>query len=122
MPNGEIGGLAGGERGVRSRGKIAVLVLMLLFLSAVVFGAYYFFVDVPRAPYRAAGLSDAQHSSFVRVYPQENGNSSWVDFARVWSADFSLANQALYVFGSLEDSLSYLNLYSSQPSQSCSLQ
>jgi|GEM_PF-6301119 len=61
-----------------------------------------------RRPYREAGLGEEQISSFLAKYPKQNGNSTWVDFAKSWVNDKALADESLKTFGNLKDSLGYL--------------
>jgi len=68
-----------------------------------------------RRPYREAGLGEEQISSFLAKYPKQNGNSTWVDFAKSWVNDKALADESLKTFGNLKDSLEYL--YSSDNNQ-----
>jgi hypothetical protein len=63
-----------------------------------------------RKPYKQAGLSDDQAKEFISRHPNQNGNSTWVDFAKFWAKDKALADESLKTFGNLKDSLEYLYL------------
>ena len=63
-----------------------------------------------RKPYKQAGLSDEQAKEFIANYPNQNGNSTWVSFAKFWAKDKALADESLKTFGNLKDSLEYLYL------------
>ncbi|MEM2821957.1 MAG: hypothetical protein QXM98_06845 [Thermoproteota archaeon] len=61
------------------------MIIALAFLTVlVIFASYYFLAYLPgqaRKPYVEAGLSVEQADSFIKNYPQQNGNSTWVSFA-----------------------------------------
>jgi hypothetical protein len=61
-----------------------------------------------KKPYKQAGLSDEQAGEFIASYPKQNGNSTWVNFAKSWANDRALAEESLKTFGNLKDSLDYL--------------
>ncbi|MEM5878982.1 MAG: hypothetical protein QXU74_00625, partial [Candidatus Aenigmatarchaeota archaeon] len=63
-----------------------------------------------RKPYKEAGLSKEQADSFIKNYPQQNGNSTWVSFAKAWVEDQSLADSAFKTFKDLNKTLEYLSL------------
>ncbi|MEM2940188.1 MAG: hypothetical protein QW304_01335, partial [Thermoproteota archaeon] len=74
---------------------------------------YYFLVYLPeqaRKPYKEAGLSKEQADSFIKNYPQQNGNSTWVSFAKCWVEDKSLADLIFKSFKDLNKALEYLSL------------
>ena len=61
-----------------------------------------------KRPYKQAGLSDDEIEEFIASYPKQNGNSTWVSFAKSWANDKALAEESLKTFGNLKDSLEYL--------------
>jgi len=84
---------------------------MLILLVAEATGLFLFkqhLEEQARKPYREAGLSEEQVNSFLAKYPSQNGNSTWVDFAKAWVNDKALADESLKTFGNLKDSLEYL--------------
>jgi len=105
------------RRGLLEKRKIGFAILIIL----VVAGATGFFLykqhleEQARKPYREAGLSDEQVNSFLAKYPIQNGNSTWVSFAKSWAENQALAEKSFETFGSLKDSLEYL--YSSDNNQ-----
>jgi hypothetical protein len=59
--------------------------MSLVLVGSVVTLGYYEFVYIPdqiRAPYRQVGMTDAQINELFRLYPQQNGNSTWTDLAQ----------------------------------------
>ncbi|MGC8832250.1 MAG: hypothetical protein ACP5PQ_06700, partial [Thermoproteota archaeon] len=72
-------------------GRRALTVILAVSLAVILVAAsYYFLIHLPeqaRKPYRQAGLSDEQASEFVSRYKQQNGNSTWVSFAKAWAKD-----------------------------------
>ncbi|MEM2050981.1 MAG: hypothetical protein QXZ11_07675, partial [Thermoproteota archaeon] len=96
------------------RVKLVILVASVILIVAA---SYYFLVYMPeqaRKPYRGAGLSNEQADSFIKKYPQQNGNSTWVSFAKAWVEDKSLADSAFQTFKDLNKSLHYLSLSSNK--------
>ncbi|MEM2172757.1 MAG: hypothetical protein QXS66_05875 [Thermoproteota archaeon] len=93
--------------------KIGYALALTALASAALGGLYYQFVYKPeqaRKPYREAGLSQEQADSFIKNYPQQNGNSTWVSFAKSWVEDQSLADSAFKTFKDLNKALEYLSL------------
>jgi len=94
------------------RHKKAVTVGLLGLIGGAAFaGAYYKFIYEPeqrKAPYKQAGLTDEQASNFIKEYPQQNGNSTWVEFAKAWTGNGQLSERTFDTFKNLQDSLSYL--------------
>ncbi|MBO3840119.1 MAG: hypothetical protein JTT17_04710 [Candidatus Brockarchaeota archaeon] len=90
------------------------MIIALAFLTVLVVAtSYYFLVYLPgqaRKPYVEAGLSVEQADSFIKNYPQQNGNSTWVSFAKAWVEDKSLADSAFKTFKDLNKTLEYLSL------------
>ncbi|MEM3907552.1 MAG: hypothetical protein QXZ17_11945 [Nitrososphaerota archaeon] len=92
------------------RVKLVILVASVILIVAA---SCYFLVYMPeqaRMPYREAGLSNEQADSFIKKYPEQNGNSTWVSFAKSWVEDKSLADSAFQTFKDLNKSLHYLSL------------
>jgi len=89
------------------------MIIALAFLTVLVVAtSYYFLVYLPgqaRKPYVEAGLSVEQADSFIKNYPQQNGNSTWVSFAKSWVEDKSLADSVFKNFKSLNKTLNYLS-------------
>ncbi|MBO3840763.1 MAG: hypothetical protein JTT17_08130 [Candidatus Brockarchaeota archaeon] len=90
------------------------MIIALAFLTVlVIFASYYFLAYLPgqaRKPYVEAGLSVEQADSFIKNYPQQNGNSTWVSFAKSWVEDQSLADLTFQTFKDLNKTLEYLSL------------
>jgi hypothetical protein len=85
------------------------IVLILFTAGAIgVFLYNHYLGEQARRPYRDAGLSDEQAEEFIASYPKQNGNSTWVNFAKSWANDRALAEESLKIFGNLKDSLEYL--------------
>ncbi len=100
------------REGVKLRRIVYASALGILGLAALG-GLYYQFVFKPeqeRKPYKEAGLSKEQADSFIKNYPQQNGNSTWVSFAKSWVEDKSLADSAFKTFKDLNKTLEYLSL------------
>jgi hypothetical protein len=53
-----------------------------------------------RKHYKQAGLTDEQVNEFIAKYPEQNGNSTWIDFAVYWKAYPSLSNTLYEITGS----------------------
>ena len=90
--------------------EIAAVGLLILFLGI---GAYYNFVHLPeqrKAPYKQAGLTDEQASNFISKHSQQNGNSTWVDFAKEWVKNLALADTAFSAYGNLKDAINLLSI------------
>ena len=99
----------------KSRNKKLVLGLSALgLIAASSLGAYLYKhlenqrKEEMKKPYKQAGLSDDKIEEFIAKYPKQNGNSTWVDFAKSWANNRALAEESLKTFGSLKDSLDYL--------------
>jgi len=85
--------------------------LVLVFLLAVSGLAYYTLVYRPeqlKKPYKKAGLTDKQASEFISKYPMQNGNSTWVEFAKKWASDKYLAENSFKKLNSLNKTLKFL--------------
>ena len=96
-----------------SRRKWVGLGLTAALAGAALGGLYYQFIYKPeqaKRPYREAGLTDEQASRFVNKYPNQNGNSTWVSFAKAWAENQSLADSVFQNFKDLNKSLTYLSL------------
>jgi hypothetical protein len=99
----------------KSRNKKLILGLSALgLIAASSLGAYLYKQHLEnqkkeeaKRPYKQAGLSDEQAEEFIASYPKQNGNSTWVNFAKSWANDRALAEESLKIFGSLKDSLDY---------------
>jgi hypothetical protein len=61
-----------------------------------------------KRPYREAGLPDDKIEEFLNKYPKQNGNSTWVSFAKSWINDEALAEKSFETFGNLKNALEYL--------------
>ncbi|NHV98761.1 MAG: hypothetical protein HA496_03845, partial [Thaumarchaeota archaeon] len=103
----------GKKEGLYSKHVKAIAFLGLVTSAAV--GSYLVYKHLEnqkkeeaKKPYKQAGLSDEQAEEFIASYPKQNGNSTWVDFAKSWAKDKALAEESLKIFGSLKDSLDYL--------------
>jgi hypothetical protein len=95
--------------------KYKILALSLILGLIIGLGAYLYKQHLDRIheeeikkPYKEAGLSDKQANEFIAKYPEQNGNSTWVSFAKAWVNDPSLADKSLKTFGNLKDSLDYM--------------
>jgi len=95
--------------------KYKILALSLILGLIIGLGAYLYKQHLDRIheeeikkPYKEAGLSDKQANEFIAKYPEQNGNSTWVSFAKSWVSNGALAEESLKIFGSLKDSLDYL--------------
>jgi len=95
--------------------KYKILALSLILGLIIGLGAYLYKQHLDRIheeeikkPYKEAGLSDKQANEFIAKYPEQNGNSTWVSFAKAWANDPSLADKSLKTFGNLKDSLDYM--------------
>ncbi|MBS7654655.1 hypothetical protein KEJ43_06260, partial [Candidatus Bathyarchaeota archaeon] len=93
---------------------VRVKAVILAFSTILIIAAsYYFLVYLPeqaRKPYKEAGLTQEQADSFIKSYPQQNGNSTWVSFAKSWVEDQSLADLTFQTFKDLNKTLEYLSL------------
>jgi hypothetical protein len=103
----------GKKEGLYSKHAKAIAFLSLVASAAV--GSYLIYKHLEnqkkeeaKKPYKQAGLSDEQAEEFIAAYPKQNGNSTWVDFAKSWAKDRALAEESLKTFGNLKDSLDYL--------------
>ena len=95
--------------------KYKILALSLILGLIIGLGAYLYKQHLDRIheeeikkPYREAGLSDKQANEFIAKYPEQNGNSTWVSFAKAWVSNGALADKSLKTFGNLKDSLDYV--------------
>jgi len=61
-----------------------------------------------KKPFKQAGLSDDEIEEFIARYPKQNGNSTWVDFAKSCVNNRALADESLKTIGNLKDSLEYI--------------
>jgi hypothetical protein len=91
----------------KSSRKTALALGIVGALAAAALG-HHLYTEEQKRPYRQAGLNDEQVNSFLANYPQQNGNSSWVSFAKSWANNRALADESLKTFGNLKDSLEYL--------------
>ncbi|MGB9760210.1 MAG: hypothetical protein ACP5IT_06345 [Thermoproteota archaeon] len=69
----------------RSRKKLFVGLGVLIALAGAALGSYLYMKqqeEQVKKPYKQAGLSDEQAEQFVSRYKQQNGNSTWVSFAK----------------------------------------
>jgi len=89
---------------------LGIGIVLILFTAGAtgVFIYNHYLGEQARKPYRDAGLGEEQISSFLAKYPKQNGNSTWVDFAKSWVNDKALAEKSFEAFGNLKDSLDYL--------------
>ena len=62
-----------------------------------------------KKPYKEASGTDEQINQFISKYPQQNGNSTWIDFFRVCTSDKTLAEETFELRGSLRKSLDYIH-------------
>ncbi|MBO3798072.1 MAG: hypothetical protein JTT13_04325 [Candidatus Brockarchaeota archaeon] len=95
------------------RVKLVILVASVILIIAA---PYYFLVYMPeqaRMPYREAGLSNEQADSFIKKYPEQNGNYTWVSFAKSWVEDRDLAELAFSSFKDLNKALYFLSFVNS---------
>jgi hypothetical protein len=85
-------------------------IVLILFIAAVAGFLLYnhYLGEQARKPYGEAGLGEEQISSFLARYPKQNGNSTWVDFAKAWAENQALAEKSFETFGNLKESLDYL--------------
>jgi hypothetical protein len=88
--------------------EIGIVLILFTAGATGVFLYNHYLGEQARKPYRDAGLSDEQVNSFLAKYPKQNGNSTWVSFAKSWANDRALAEESLKIFGNLKDSLEYL--------------
>jgi len=95
--------------------KYKILALSLILGLLISLGAYFYKQHLDRIheeeikkPYKEAGLSDEQAEEFLAKYPGQNGNYTWVSFAKSWANDKTLADESLKIFGNLKESLEYL--------------
>jgi hypothetical protein len=91
----------------KSSRKTALALGIVGALAAAALG-HHLYTEEQKRPYRQAGLNDEQVNSFLAKYPQQNGNSSWVSFAKAWANNQALADESFKTFKSLGDALSYL--------------
>jgi|GEM_PF-1350467 len=103
----------GKKEGLYSKHVKAIAFLGLVASAAV--GSYLVYKHLEnqrkeemKKPYKQAGLSDDKIEEFIASYPKQNGNSTWVSFAKSWANDKALAEESLKIFGNLKDSLEYL--------------
>ncbi|MEM4228493.1 MAG: hypothetical protein QXZ66_01840 [Thermoproteota archaeon] len=97
----------------RVRVKLVILVASVILIVAA---SCYFLVYMPeqaRMPYREAGLSNEQADSFIKKYPEQNGNYTWVSFAKAWVEDRDLAELAFSSFKDLNKALYFLSFVNS---------
>ncbi|MEM2100155.1 MAG: hypothetical protein QXP45_02285, partial [Thermoproteota archaeon] len=95
------------------RVKLVILVASVILIVAA---SCYFLVYMPeqaRMPYRGAGLSNEQADSFIKKYPEQNGNYTWVSFAKSWVEDRDLAELAFSSFKDLNKALYFLSFVNS---------
>jgi len=94
----------------RKRTGIVLGILGLMAAGAVGGFMYKQYVDEQtKKPYKDAGLTDQQASQFVLKYQDQNGNSSWVEFAKYWAKSPELADTSFLAFiKDLKNTLSYL--------------
>jgi len=88
--------------------EIGIVLILFTAGATGVFLYNHYLGEQARRPYRDAGLSDEQAEEFIAKYPKQNGNSTWVSFAKSWANDRALAEESLKTFGNLKDSLDYL--------------
>ncbi|MEM3382291.1 MAG: hypothetical protein QXQ11_09075, partial [Candidatus Bathyarchaeia archaeon] len=96
--------------------KIGYALALSALASAAFAALYYQFVFKPeqaRKPYKEAGLTQEQADSFIKNYPQQNGNSTWVSFAKSWVEDRDLAELAFSSFKDLNKALYFLSFVNS---------
>jgi hypothetical protein len=103
----------GKKEGLYSKHVKAIAFLSIIASAAI--GSYLIYKHLEnqkkeeaKKPYKQAGLSDEQAEEFITKYPKQNGNSTWVSFAKSWANNRALAEESLKTFGNLKDSLEYL--------------
>ncbi|MBO3800173.1 MAG: hypothetical protein FGF52_03875 [Candidatus Brockarchaeota archaeon] len=100
-----------------SRKKAVGAALAAIMLGTTASALYYQFVFKPeqeKKPYKQAGLTDEEANNFINKYPNQNGNSTWVSFAKYWAKNSSLADLAFQNFKDLNKTLSYLSFSNNQ--------
>ncbi|MEM4720642.1 MAG: hypothetical protein QXT73_01095 [Candidatus Methanomethylicaceae archaeon] len=107
------------REGISKRKALGLAVGTILALSAAGIGLYHQSI---KRPYKEAGLDDNQISSFIKKFPQHNGNSTWVSFAKAWVERPGLAESVFQTFNDLNRSLNYLNFSSNSNLLSVALQ
>jgi hypothetical protein len=72
----------------------------LALLVPIAIGAigsyYYYYIYLPeqrRKPFVTVGLTKDQADEFMKIFPQQNGNQTWVAFAQDWKKDSSYTKQ-----------------------------
>ncbi|MEM2980390.1 MAG: hypothetical protein QW385_03335 [Thermoproteota archaeon] len=125
----------GKREGIHSKRIVYGAALGIIALASLG-GLYYQFVFKPeqerqeaerraeqaRRPYKQAGLTQEQADSFIFNHPGQNGNSTWVSFAKSWVEDQSLVDSAFQTFKDLNKALEYLSLSNNKQLLSSALQ
>ncbi len=103
---------------------VLVLGLVILVFSSVAIGIYWAtrntgIMPSPspsptpngKKPYTDAGLTLNQTASFIQSHPEQDGNSTWVNFAKAWVTNQTTADEVLADLGNLELTLDFLHAF-----------